>query len=69
MALGSRFQKLRGGGGAYYQGELKGSSEGQLVAKFLEGARFYRATIFFSKCAISVATLLLIIQITMYILK
>ena len=66
MALGSRFQKLRGGGILSRGAEF---SEGQLVAKFLEGARFSRATIFFSKCAISVATLLLIIQITMYILK
>ena len=44
-------------------------SEGQVGAKFLEGARFLRATMFFCKHVISVATLLLIIHITMYILK
>ena len=37
--------------------------------KFSEGARFLRATMFFRKCVISVATLLLIIHIVMYVLK
>ena len=44
-------------------------SDGQGGAKFSEGARFSRATMFFCKRVISVATLLLIIHITMYILK
>ena len=59
MALGSRFQKLRG----------PLLSGGQRGAKFLKGARFMMAIMFFCKCVISVATLLLIIHITMYILK
>ena len=59
MALGVRFQKLRG------RAEF---SEGQRGAKFSEDARFLRATMFFSKHFISEATLLLIIHISMYIL-
>ena len=46
MALGARFQKLRGG--PYYQ-------EG---TEFPEGAKFWRATMFFCNHVISVATLL-----------
>ena len=59
MALGSRFQKLRG--------PLQ--SGGQRGTKFMKGARFMMAIMFFCKRVISVATLLLIIHITMYILK
>ena len=66
MALGTRFQKLKGG--PYYQ-EGADFSKGQVAAKFLEWARFSRATMFFCKRVISVATLLLVIYITMYILK
>ena len=61
MALGARFQKLRGGGGG-------GLTKGQGKAKFSEGARFSLATMFFCKRVIFVATLLLIIHITMHIL-
>ena len=64
--LGTRFQKLKGG--PYYQ-EGADFSKGQVGAKFLEWARFSRATMFFCKRVISVATLLLVIYITMYILK
>ena len=49
MALGVRFQILRGG------------------TKFSEGARFSSVTMFFCKRVISVATLLLIVHISMYI--
>ena len=49
---GARFQKLRGAGGA----------------KFSEGARFPRAAMFFCKLVISVATLSLVIHISMHIL-
>ena len=64
MALGTRFQKLwcRGaGGGSKF-------SEGQGELNTQRGARFLRATMFFCKHVISVATLLLIIHITMDIL-
>ena len=55
MALEARFQKLR---------------EGLAVrgTEFSEGGRFSRATMFLCKCVISVATLLLIIHTTIYIL-
>ena len=43
--------------------------EGQVGAKFLEGATFSRATMFFCKRVTSVSTLLLTIRITMYILQ
>ena len=66
MALGARFQKLREGGLTIRGAEF---SEGQVGAKILEGARLLRATVFFCKCVISVATLLLIVHITTYILK
>ena len=45
MALGARFQKLRG---ALLSGRVE-FSEGQGRAKFSEGARFLRATMFFCK--------------------
>ena len=64
LALGARFQKLRGN---LLSGEAE-FSEGQGVAKFSKGTRFSRVTMFFCKCVISVATLLLIIHITMYTL-
>ena len=54
-------------GGPYYRRGAE-FSEGHGGAKFSEGARFSRATMFFCKRVISVATLLLIIHITMYIL-
>ena len=66
MALGARFQKLRGallsGGGTEFsegQGEL--NSQRGLDSRGL-------ATMFFGKRVISVTTLLLIIHVTMYIL-
>ena len=55
MALGARFPNLKG---TYYQGGAQ-FSEGQ------GGAKFLRATMFFCKQNISVATLLLM---SMYIL-
>ena len=66
MALGARFQKLRRGDLLSTGAEF---SEGWWGAKFSEEARFLRATMFFCKRVISVATLLLIIHTTMYIIK
>ena len=65
MALGATFQNLRGSL-TIREAEF---SEWQGGAKFSEGAKFSRATMFFCKRVISVTTLLLIIHITMYILK
>ena len=62
--FGSHISKAKG---VYYQGGPK-YSDGKRGAKFSEWARFLRATMFFCKCVISVATMLLIIHITMYIL-
>ena len=59
MSLGVRFQNLTGGG-AYYQWGR---------AKFSEEARLSRATMFFCKRVFSLASLLLIIHVTMYIVK
>ena len=64
MALGNRFQKLMEQ--PYDQGcWILWGTGGD---KFLEGARFLRATMFFCERVIFVSTLLLIIHITMYIL-
>ena len=54
VALGARFQKLGGGG----------AGAGQWVAKFSEGIRSSRTTMFFCKRVVSVTTLLFIIHIT-----
>ena len=64
MTLGARFQRLTG---PYYQ-ERAEFSDQQGRAKLSEGAKLLRATMLFCKHVISVATLLLIIHITMYIL-
>ena len=64
IVLGATFEKLRG---TYYHGG-GGFSEGQVGAKFLEGGRILRATMFFCKLVIPVSTLFLVIHITMYIL-
>ena len=55
MALGARFQKLRGG--PYYLREAE-FLEGHGGAKVSERARFGSATMFFCKRVISVVTLL-----------
>ena len=70
MDLEARFQKLRWGwvGGGWLTIRGAEFSEGQEDLNSQRGARFLRATMFFCKCVISVATLLLIIHITMYIL-
>ena len=54
VALGARFKKRGGGGGG----------AGQWVAKFSEGIRSSRTTMFFCKRVVSVTTLLFIIHIT-----
>ena len=75
MALGNRFQKMRGsltiragGGGVRWWGVAE-FSQGQRGAKFSEETSTSRATMFFCKRVISVGTLLLIIHITVEILK
>ena len=76
MALGARFQKLRGRGGgegltAYYQGGGGGSkfSEGQGKLNSQRGLHSRGLPLFFCKSIISEAAMLLIIHITMNILK
>ena len=69
MVLGARFQKLRRE--PYYQGgwilrTARENGKGGVI--FSERARFSRATMFFCKHVIFVATLLLTIDINMYIL-
>ena len=54
VALGARFQKLGGGR----------AGAGQWVAKFSEGIRSSRTTMFFCKRVVPVTTLLFIIHIT-----
>ena len=70
MALRDRFQILKGWftikcGEGVFPSEL---SEGKVGAKFIEGVRLSRATMFFCKRVMSVTILLLIIHITMYFL-
>ena len=69
MALGNRFQKMRGSLTIRAGGGVAEFSQGQRGAKFSEETSTSRATMFFCKCVISVGTLLLIIHITVEILK